>query len=320
MSSQSNSLSGQGSTGQPPERTDLKSVKTAILSTIAYADVFDYPLTLAEIHRYLPGLSVSQEGIQAVLSNETIARGQVIARGSYFAFAGREAIVEIRERRARVAADMWPRALRYGRVISSLPYVRMVAVTGALAVDNVEPGDDIDYLVVTEPGHLWLCRAMIVALVKLAARNGDTICPNYLLSERALVFWQHSLFAAHELAQMVPVTGLEMYRRLRTLNAWTQTYLPNAQGPPRQIKALSPRYPAIRSLAERALRTFPGLWLEEWERDRKMRKFSERMGKRSDAAFSPDWCKGHFESHGQIILNAYRDRLKTRGIAWEHVA
>jgi hypothetical protein len=286
------------------------------LSTVAYADVFDYPLTLAEIYRYLPGLSVSQESIQAVLSNGTIGRGQVIARGRYFAFAGREAIIETRERRARVAADMWPRALRYGRVISSLPYVRMVAVTGALAVDNVEPGDDIDYLVVTEPGHLWLCRAMIVALVKLAAQTDDTICPNYLLSERALVFGQHSLFAAHELAQMVPVAGLEMYRRMRQLNAWTQTYLPNAQGPPREIGGLSSRHSAIRALAERALRTRPGNWLEEWERERKMRKFSQQMGKRSDAAFSTDWCKGHFESHGQMILTAYRDRLEARGIAW----
>jgi hypothetical protein len=161
---------------------------------------------------------------------------------------------------------------------------------------------------------------MIIVLVKLAARHSDTICPNYLLSERALVFGQQSLFAAHELAQMVPLSGLEIYRRLRQLNAWTQAYLPNAEGSPRQIGALSPRYGTVRALAERALRTRPGTWLEEWERKRKMRKFGQQVGKQSDAAFSKDWCKGHFESHGQMILSAYRDRLETRGIAWEQVA
>jgi hypothetical protein len=158
---------------------------------------------------------------------------------------------------------------------------------------------------------------MIIALVKLAARRGDTICPNYLLSERALLFCEHSLFSAHEIAQMVPLAGLQTYDRLRQLNSWTQGYLPNAKGLPRQFGGLNLRRRTIRALAETALRTLPGIWLEEWERKRKIRKFSQQKGKQSDAAFSADWCKGHFESHGQTILTAYRDRLKTQGMGRE---
>jgi len=73
---------------------------------------------------------------------------------------------ELRKRRAEVAARLWPEAIRCGRSVGRVPFV-MVAVTGALAMDNVDEGADLDYLIVTEPGRVWLCRLLIVQLVRL---------------------------------------------------------------------------------------------------------------------------------------------------------
>ena len=70
---------------------------------------------------------------------------------------------------------MSAQAVRYGLTIARLPFVRMVAVPGALTMDNVEPGDDVDYLIVTAPDRLWLCRAVVIELVvKPAARRPRT--------------------------------------------------------------------------------------------------------------------------------------------------
>jgi hypothetical protein len=184
----------------------------------------------------------------------------------------------------------------------------MVAVTGALAMDNVAD-EDIDYLIVTEAGRLWLCRAVVVGVVRLAALRGVTLCPNYFLSERALTLTERSLFTAHEVTQMVPLAGLETYERLRRLNGWTETFLPNAAGPPRHVGAVEPSTRRIRGLAEAALRTRLVGSLERWEMRRKVRKLGARGAEHLEAGFSPDWCKGHFGDHGQRTLDRYRERL-----------
>ena len=188
----------------------------------------------------------------------------------------------------------------------------MVAVTGALAMDNLAD-DDIDFLIVTEPGRLWLCRALVVAVVRAAALRGVELCPNYFLSEHALELEERNLFTAHEVTQMVPLSGIETYRRLRELNRWTETYLPNASGPPRRLAPAEPRRRRTRRLLEGALRSRLASRLERWEMQRKIRKLGQRSNGHAEAAFGPDWCKGHFGDHGQVTLSRYHARLEQLG-------
>ncbi len=279
------------------------------MRTVAYADVFDYPLAAAEIHRYLVGVRASPAEVQVGL-RELRAAGRLLCQEDIYALPGRGCLIETRRRRAAVASQMWPRALRYGRWLGQLPFTRMVAVTGALAVDNVELGADIDYLLVTEPGRLWLCRALSLVLVRWAARRGDIVCPNYLLSTRALVFTERTLYTAHELTQMSPVAGSAIYRQMRDLNRWSAEFLPNAEGRPRpSLPWYDDRHP-LAAAAEAALRTPLGTSLERWEMDRKVRRLSQQGQGNGEAAFAADWCKGHFDQHGLRTERAYAERLR----------
>lgn len=287
-----------------PGRAQLQ---RAILHTVAYADVFDYPLTADEIHRYLIGMPAGRGTVRGALSNH-LPPG-LSRSGRYFTLQGREAAIGTRKQRMTEATDYWRRAVHYGRRMSHLPFVRMVAVTGALAMDNIADGD-IDYLIITEPGRLWLCRALIVALVRMAAARGVELCPNYFLSERALVLEERNLFTAHEVAQMVPLAGLATYRQLRELNRWTDQFLPNAGGAPRRMAAVEPGRARTRRILEGTLRSRVCGPLENWEMRRKVRKLGNRGNGHAEAAFGPDWCKGHFGDHGQATLERYADRLK----------
>jgi hypothetical protein len=292
-----------------PDRTQPShaALQRAIVQTVAYADVFDYPLTADEIHRYLIGVSASRGAVRTVLQSQLPP--ELARTGRYVSLVGREASVQTRKARAASAADFWRRGVHYARRMSTLPFVRMVAVTGGLAMDNMSDGD-IDYLIVTEPGRLWLCRALIVGLVRLAALQRTELCPNYFLSERALVLTERNLFTAHEVTQMVPVAGLGIYEQLRELNRWTYAYLPNATGTPRRMAALEPTRHRTYRLVESTLRSRMCSPLEHWEMMRKVRKLGSQGTGHAEAAFGPDWCKGHFGDHGQATLTRYAERLQ----------
>jgi len=307
-------LSGGTVAGIPSPRTSRgitdargASLDQAIVQTVAYADVFDYPLTGDEIHRYLIGVPTSRGTLRGVLGNGHL-QSALTRSGRYFTLAGREAVIDTRRERGSVSTELWRRAVHYGRIIGDLPFVKMVAVTGALAMDNVADGD-VDYLIVTEAERLWVCRALVVGVVKWAARRGVTLCPNYFLSERALVLEERNLFTAHEVTQMVPLVGLATYERMRQLNRWTETYLPNAAGPPRRIGQAGPRWRRARGATESVLRTPLGGMLEGWEMGRKVRKLGAQSAEHAEAAFDVDWCKGHFGDHGQYTLERFARRM-----------
>ncbi|MBZ5587481.1 MAG: hypothetical protein LAO05_02885 [Acidobacteriia bacterium] len=285
-----------------------------MVRTLAYADVFDYPLTAAETHRDLVGLRASFEEVVAALGDEAAPGGPVVRIGLHYALAGREATVATRMRREAVATRMWPRARRSARALAALPWVRMVAVTGSLAVNSVEDDADIDLMVVAAPGRVWMCRAMVIAFARAASRNGLALCPNYVLSGSALSLDDRSLYTAHELLQMVPLAGRETYLRLLDANRWATEFLPNRAAGVAADTA-SPRAGSVAShLVERLLRGRAGNALEKrvarLQASRLRRKIRRRQLGATEAAFEDDAFKGHFDAHGARILNAWESRVR----------
>ena len=281
----------------------------AILLTIAYADIFDYPLTASEIHRYLTGVCATLEQVKHALPKMSA----YVHTGGYYSLPERESIIGLRQTRDEKSVWLWRHAVRYGQRIARLPYVRMVAVTGSLAMNNTDSRADIDYLIVTEPGHLWLCRAMVHALRRIAVIEGLNLCPNYLITTQALRFTDQNLYTAHELAQMIPLSGLNIYHEIRWQNEWVSQYLPNAEGIPPTLKPVVIRESRhrFRSMLETVLRTPLAARLEQWEMKRKILMLSREQSDSPESCFTADCCKGHANLHGALTNKAFNERLRS---------
>ncbi len=299
-------------------QAERSGLELAILETVAYADVFDFPLTEVEIHRSLIGSAEPLESVRRALADGAMVPVALARTGEYYTLPGRASLVQTRRERAEAAARLWPQAISYGKRIAQLPFVRMVAVTGSLAVNNADPGADLDYLVVTAPGRLWICRALTILVVRWAGLHGHKVCPNYLISENVLAIDQHNLYSAHELVQMIPLCGYSVYRRMQAQNDWVGEYLPNAMPFVDAAAQNEGRIPAVRKIGEAFLGAPVFDPLERWEMERKVRRFGGSAGAGGEASFSSDWCKGHFDGHYRRTAGAFHDRLEklNAGIGW----
>lgn len=292
------------------------SLERAILATLHYAHLFDYPLTLLELHRYLIGVHATVDEVHHCLSMSRYLSQKLVSRNGFYVLRDSEGLIEIREERWRNAQILWRYACAYAEKMAQLPYVRMIALSGALAMGN-ETQSDIDFFIVTEPGRLWIARAWILLLVRHGRLKGIELCPNYLISLEAMRLPARNLYSAHELAQLVPLFGLDIYWRLRWLNRWTETFLPNATGLPQLFPYTSiPEKPRFaKQLAEWILNKEFGNWLERWELKRKQNKFA-RFDVNGETRFDAHVCKGHFGGYQQKTLQAFYDRLSLEKLSF----
>ena len=288
--------------------TLLISLPEAVKRTMAYADVFDYPLTAPEIQRYLIGYAASLETINSFLQEAPALYPQM---DGFYTLPGRTGLVEVRKQRAQNSLALRKHAWRYAKIMQQLPFIRMVALTGSLAVDNVTHGADIDYLIVTQGGRLWLARALVLLLGRFSRLQRVTLCPNYLITLRALYFNDQTFYTAHELAHMVPLVGLDTYTEIRRQNSWVTRFLPNAGGPPPGASECKPLSAALlRRAGETILSTPPADWVERWEMQRKIQKLKRQQSASQEVLFSADVCKGHDQRHQARTQSAWRDRLR----------
>lgn len=276
----------------------------AVLQTVAYSDIFDHPLTAREIHRYLAGVKTSLEEVVRTVGEEGIVR----RTGDYFTLPGREEIVRIRIQREAHSRELLAHAIQFGLILGTLPYIRMVALTGSLAVMNVSGNQDFDYMLVTAPGRVWTARAFALAINRLARLQGHTLCPNLIISETALEWPLHDLYSARELYQMLPIAGMDVYRRLLAENAWAQDFLPNAVE--HTISDISKTLEIWRAF-ELPLRGKLGDRFEQWEMNRKIARFSNQAGFGEETIFNAEVCQGNFHHHRQWTRTEFEGRLRT---------
>lgn len=283
--------------------TNSQILQKAILETLAYSDVFDYPLTFDELHRYLP-ISAPPADLAACLSDMSL----VATENGFYFLENRRATVRTRMDREQASQIAFQRACRYGAILGTLPFVRMVTLTGSLAMLNLSRDADMDYMLVTQPGRLWLARAFAVLFGRLMRITGDRICVNLLVSESALEWHPRDLYSAREMCQMIPLAGMDVYYRLRTVNAWIKSFLPNADSVPALTPKASPTS-FFQKWLEIPLVGKVGDVLESWAMRLQLKKITRTYGTGNEANFSADLCQGNFHDHRRGTENSFNERL-----------
>lgn len=82
------------------------------------------------------------------------------------------------------------RAKFAAKVLSYVPFVRMVSINGSLATGNIKPNSDIDFFIICEKQYLWTARFFtvgVLSFLRLRAKgksHNHKICLNHFLSSK----------------------------------------------------------------------------------------------------------------------------------------
>lgn len=233
--------------------------RLAILDALVYADVFDCALTLDEFRRYARA-PVEPEALCGLLRDDPAVAQLIVERDGLYCLYDRPELLERRPPRMARALVLQRRARRVARVISKLPFVRGVLLTGSAAAQDAGDDADVDLLIVVAPGRLGVAFVLLGSASRVFGR--ELFCPNYYVCEGHLGMTAGSLYFAREAQQARGLVGDG--RLLFDANPWLADVFPNASAPAPVAQLTSGG--RLQKAFEAPLRGRLGDRLERWAR------------------------------------------------------
>ena len=214
---------------------DIEESKKSIRKTVIYSDIFDYPLTLSQLYTFLIAKkTIPKEQVKKILSEMK----EIKVKDGYVFLRGRESLVSQRKEKAVSSEKKLSQAKKIASILSFIPTILFIGVSGGVAMQNAKQADDIDLFIITKKDSVWVTRLIVVLILgclgKLRTRTmtqiSDKFCVNMFLGEDAIAFpiEKQNVYIAHEVAQVVPLVGRnDTYAAFCQANIWVKQFLPH---------------------------------------------------------------------------------------------
>jgi len=216
---------------------ERQQLEQSIKKTLARFDVFDFPLTDFELWQFLD-LKISYKELRDFLKEN-----KLIQKEGFYFLKGREDLIETRQNRYREANKKIILAYKKIKLISWLPWIKLICLANIIGPHNLKRESDLDLFIVTKNNRLWLTKLIATILVALMhwrpteQRSADQLCLSFLVDESSLnlsdcLIDENDWYFNYWLAGLRPLYGDEKtYQKLLLENAWLNKKLPNWQSP-----------------------------------------------------------------------------------------
>ena len=217
-------------------------IEQSILKTLAFFDIFNYPLTAEEIWKWLyrPSRKVTLSEVKSILASSDFLRSKIVLIEGFYALQGREHIYLIRKHHNNLAEHKFAKAVRLVHFYKYLPFIKMIAICNNLAYSNSSEESDIDFFIITDKHKIWVVRFFTVLMIFLFGlrptdkNSHDTFCLSFFISEedldiKKIMLHHHDIYSPYWLKQLMPIYNKSnTYQKFLQANKWSDNYLPNA--------------------------------------------------------------------------------------------
>jgi hypothetical protein len=289
-------------------------VVNSILKTLAYFDIFQYPLSKEDIRQFLDQ-PASEHALQSVL-DQLVAEQTIFCYHQFYSLHDNPLPACKRIRSNQRAESMLPRANRVGRFLYHFPFVRAVGISGSLSKNVADEKADFDFFIITKANRLWIARTLMHIFKKLTYLTGRQhhYCMNYYIDEEALQLDDRNIFTAMEIKTLVPVSGSAAMTQFFTANTWTDEWLPACTA--RQQARPDPQRMSVKHAAEWLLNVagnsidnfLMSITRRRWQHKHEMGKRNEK-GQRMDLITGKHFARSNPGAFQEKVLSAYAHKL-----------
>lgn len=221
-------------TKKPRPRAKEKACDRAIKRTLAYSAVFKYPMSEFQLYTFL----ITKKKYEYEFFNKSLRRlvkkKHIKAKeGKYYLPGVRPVSWKLRYKYSQELLDETRLCIR---LLQAIPWIKMIAITGATASHNAVKDDDVDIFILTEKNRLWLSRLFVYLILKITgkyAQGGEgnkKLCCNLYADESGMKWGRHkqNVYVAREMVSMLPlyVKG-DSYFKFMQKNAWALKHFHN---------------------------------------------------------------------------------------------
>ncbi len=208
----------------------MTALQLNILQTLAYFDIFQYPLTNEETRQFL-AVETSQQVIDEQLA--TLVEEEVIyCIGGYYSLQDNLFMAYRRRNGNNKAVTEIQKAVKAARILAKFPFVEGLALSGSLSKNFADKNTDIDFFIIAKANRLWIARTLMHVFYKLAVVAGKRrwFCMNYYVDEVGMEIEEKNIFTAMEIITLIPMQGPGTVTAFAVINQWTKNYFPGYQG------------------------------------------------------------------------------------------
>jgi predicted nucleotidyltransferase len=211
----------------PLTNMNLSEIKENILATLAYFDMFNYPLTQAEAYLFSSNkykYELFDNALKCLVNNGTIHQFD-----KFYTLSDDQYVVVRRLEGNKKAAELIKIAERVGSLLIKFPYVRGIAISGSLSKNFADEESDVDLFIITEKNRLWIARTIMHCFKKLTflVNKQHFFCMNYYIDMQQLEIPEKNIYTAIEIGTLIPLQGDVVFEKFYAANTWTTEFLPN---------------------------------------------------------------------------------------------
>lgn len=293
-------------------------MKEAVLSTLAYFDLFGVALTRNEISEYLFFAEPDEKKIDIYIKESPLIKQE----NGYFFISKNEDFYTQFQNKIAHARTLWKKIRKWQWIFDICPFIDLVCVCNSLPLYAVDENSDIDLLIIVKNNRLFIARLFITILSSIFSlrRHDEKIAGRFCLSFyitkdrmnfEALSLKPYDIYLAYWIKTLEPISGeITTYEVLQELNQnWISYYLKSMRQHKRYFRKSSSLLKSIKNGLERILDRNE---LEDWLAEKQLRRAKDKfysLKNPSGTIIQKDILKFHNDDKRETIRQNWKNRL-----------